>query len=133
MVDLYPEPQDDIAALIAILEEAFPGMAVSTRRPMKWSESFIRVTRIGGYMSNIVTDTGRQLIECWALDGPTARGMTRTARAALRNAQGKIFDGAFIRSWDDEQGPVDFPDPDVPSWYRWQFHGDLSVSTTPGS
>jgi hypothetical protein len=38
-------------------------------------------------------------------------------------------DGVFIYAWDAEDGPVMYDDPDVTDMTRWQFTGDLSVST----
>jgi hypothetical protein len=39
----------------------------------------------------------------------------------------------WVRNWHNEQGPVDFPHPQIIDMDRWQFTGDLSLSTTTAS
>ena len=127
---VYPTAKPALAAAVAILTPVFAPVLVSARMPLVRPAQFVRVDRVGGRMSNMITDSARILVECWAPDVPTAETMCNTARAALLNAFGKTWAGVFVREWADEQGPVSFDDPAVTDQRRWQFHGDLRCSTT---
>jgi len=128
MVNRYPVPPDALLAAISILETAFPTVLVSPQMPTTRPAQFIRVSQIGGHQPNVVTDAPRLLIEFWAANRMTASAMARVGGAALRNAAGTVVEGAFIRSWSNESGPVDYPDPDVSDMSRYQVFGDLQVS-----
>jgi hypothetical protein len=91
---------------------------------------FVRVSRSGGGQELIVTDTCRLLVECWADSAASAETLVNDCRAALRNTTGQTVDGAFLRGFDNEAGPVELPDPGVPDRQRWQFQGDLLISTS---
>lgn len=126
----WSTPPASVKAAIAILEDALPGILVTPRVPKTRPTQFVRVTRAGGGLVNPVTDSPRILVECWATSYGQAETMANTARAALRNAQSQYWAGIFVRRWrwDSEDGPVDWPDPDVTDMERFQFHGDLEVS-----
>ena len=124
---------------LTILDDAFGVWAqVSTSLPTKQvrPQRFVRVSRVGGGQGDPATDTARLLVECFGPDTATVEAMCNTARAALRNARGITVNchyasgdvvEVFVRSWDGEQGPVDFPHPDILDRERWQFHGDFAV------
>lgn len=128
---IYKTPKPAVKTVITILAEAFGVYAlVSAKMPKQRPIRFVRVSRIGGQQSDPITDNARLLIECFGPDTETVEAMTATARTALRNAISTIVDGAFIRDWFNEQGPVDFPHPQIIDLDRWQFQGDLALSTT---
>lgn len=137
MADSWPTPKPAVLTAIRILDEALDPIPVSSKMPRNRPPMFVRVSRIGGGQNSIVTDTARILVEVWGPGTATVEAMANTARAALRNAGGTNVDGVWVRAWTNEQGPVDFPDFDVPDMARWQFFGDLLVSTkdaaVPGS
>ena len=139
MTVIWDTPKPAVKVAIAILAEAFGEYAlVAARMPRQRPVRFVRVTRVGGGLTNHVTDTARLLIECFGLDVQTCENMTGTARAALRNAVSTVVEDSWVRNYDNEQGPVDFPHPDILDMDRWQFHGELSLSTAtprthPGS
>ena len=129
---IYKTPKPAVKTAIAILVEAFGQYAqVSAKMPKHRPIRFVRVSRIGGSQSDPITDNARLLIECFGPDTETVEAMSATARTALRNAISTIVGGAFVRNWSNEQGPVDFPHPQILDLDRWQFQGDLSLSTTP--
>jgi hypothetical protein len=131
-VTIYKTPKPAVKTAIAILVEAFGQYAqVSAKMPKHRPIRFVRVSRIGGSQSDPITDNARLLIECFGPDTETVEAMSATARTALRNAISTIVGGAFVRNWSNEQGPVDFPHPQILDLDRWQFQGDLSLSTTP--
>lgn len=133
-MSIYPTPKPAVKTAISILADAFGHYAlVSAKMPKQRPIRFVKVSRIGGGWSNKVTDTARLLIECYGPDTETAEAMTGTARAAMLNAISTIVDGVWIRNWDNENGPTDFWNPAIIDMERWQFQGDLSLSTTTAS
>lgn len=128
---IYPTPKPALKTALTILEQAFGVYAlVSTKMPKQRPIRFVKVSRIGGNWATPVIDNARLLIECFGPDPETVETMTGTARAAMRNAISTTVDGVFIRDWANEQGPVDFPHPQIIDMERWQFQGTLSLSTT---
>ncbi|DAZ90349.1 hypothetical protein [Mycobacteroides abscessus] len=125
-----------VSALTAGLPQTgLSGVYVSSKKPgvatghRVLPSKFIRVTRISpGGMLNRVTDLAHLLIECWADDGE-GESLANAARGVLRASAGHTIASGFIRSFGNDSGPVDFPDPDVPSHDRYQFTGDLLIST----
>lgn len=136
-------PKPALAAAVAMLREGledlgWPGIYVANVKPGEadgsdvYPDRFVKVTRTGGGMNNMVTDRALLLVECWSVDSTEAENLANACRAlfrvsALRQQQ---FAGAWIRGWDEAgDGPVDFPDPSLASHDRWQFLGGLLVST----
>ncbi len=136
---VYPTPKPAVKTTITVLATAFGSHAlVSARMPKARPIRFVKVSRIGGAWINPVTDSARILVECFGPDVETVENMTATARAALHNAGQTLVDGVWIRDWLNEQGPTDFPHPEILDMERWQFSGDLILSTNsqpthPGS
>lgn len=135
---VWPTPKPAVLAAVTLLQNAFGSYAVvSASLPKGRPERFVRVTRVGGGQQNPAIDNARILVECFAIDTSMVEAMCNTVRAALRNAAGTTVtcvNGSdtievFIRGWDDEQGPVDFPHPEILDRQRWQLHGDLVVKS----
>lgn len=140
MTAIWATPRPAVKTAISVLQDAFGVYAlVSARMPKQRPIRFVRVTRVGGRQRDLATDVARILVECFGPDVETVEAMTGTARAALRNAVSTLVDGdVWIRDWTNEQGPVDFPHPEIIDMERWQFTGDFILSTmtakvTPGS
>lgn len=130
-MSIYPTPKPAVKTAISVLQDAFGQYAlVSAKMPKQRPVRFVVVSRIGGRWSNRVTDTARILVECYGQDTETAEAMSGTARAALLNAISTVVDGVWIRNWSNENGPTDFWNPSIIDMERWQFQGDLSLSTT---
>lgn len=128
---IYRTPKPAVKTAITVLAEAFGQYAlVSAKMPKQRPIRFVRVSRVGGGQDDPITDRARLLIECFGPDTETVEAMSATARTALRNAISTIVDGVFVRGWANEQGPVDFPHPQIIDMDRWQFQGDLMLSTT---
>jgi hypothetical protein len=124
-------PKPAVKTAIAVLRATLdPAVGVATVKPRVWPRLFVMITRSGGGLTFPNTDTARLLVECWADSDAACEALTNECRAALRNTQGVTIDGVFLRGFDNEQGPVQLPDPDVPDHRRWQFQGDLMVSTS---
>lgn len=130
---IWPTPKPAVLTAITILADAFEDNAfVSAKMPPRaLPDAFVKVSRVGGGLDNIATDGARILVECFARDIGVLEGMCNTARAALRNAGGTSVTttagDVFVRAWENEQGPTDFPHPDLLEHDRWQFTGDLLI------
>lgn len=125
----WPLPRRAVPVALAILKAATPDIPGYDKIPEPRPAKFYVVSRAGGHQPNQKMDAPRILVECWAEDSDQAEDMTTDARQAFRNATGKHFGEAFIYYWDNEQGPVDFDDPDIKNRSRCQFFGDLYIST----
>ena len=130
---VWPTPKPALLAAITVLAEGFGEYAfVSAKLPANnRPDRFVRVSRVGGGLDNIATDSARILVECFARDVAQVEAMLNTARAALRNAGGTTVTAddqtMFIRRWDNETVTTDFPHPDIVDFDRGQLTGDLSL------
>ena len=134
----YPTPQPALRTARQILANAFPDMFVGTKVPYSLEPPirppiFIVVTQAGGTRPQLVTVAAHLIIQCWAGGVPDVENLSHQAMTALQNAEGTTINtdiySVFVRGFDNIEGPVDFPDPDVTDLERWQFTGDLLVST----
>jgi hypothetical protein len=127
-VPLWPTPKPAVLAAITVLAAAIDDVDISSDMPVHRPETFIRVSRIGGRMPDPSTDNARILVEVFGVTTAVVEDLCNQARAALRNASSTtVLSDVFIRSWDNEQGPVELQHPQVLDRERWQFHGDLLV------
>jgi hypothetical protein len=126
----YPVGKPALKTAVSILQAMDIAIPVMTKMPLTLPEEFIRVDLIGGTRSLIVTHTARLLVEVWATSTAVVEQMAFDAIGALQNAEGTMVEGVFIRGFDNIEGPVNFSDPDVEFMSRWQFQGDLLVSTS---
>jgi hypothetical protein len=127
-VPLWPTPKPAVLAAITVLAAAIDDVDISSDMPVHRPDSFIRVSRIGGRMPDPSTDNARILVEVFGTTTAVVEDLCNQARAALRNAASTtVLSDVFIRSWDNEQGPVELQHPQVLDRERWQFHGDLLV------
>lgn len=132
MGDFWLPAKPGVKTAIAILGSEFPSVKISDEMPKTRPSQIIRVSQIGGSRPNPVQSIHRLLIECWVAKSLDSTVNIETwcaeVSAALRNSSGETYSGVFSYGWSNEQGPVDFPDPDVTDMRRWQFHGDLKLS-----
>lgn len=130
---VYPTPKPAVLVAITVLAEAFGEYAsVSAKLPINRPAAFVRVSRVGGGLANVASDTARILVECFARDVAQVESMLNTARTALRNAGGTTIsigdeESASIRGWGNENIVNDFPHPDIVDFERGQLTGDLTI------
>jgi hypothetical protein len=130
---VWATPKPALLGALTILESAFGTYAhVSAKLPAtNRPDRFVKVSRVGGQLDNHTTDLARIMVECFAKDVGQVESMCNTARTALRNAGGTTVTAnnvaMFIRGWDNESGPTDYPHPDILDFERWQITGDLAV------
>jgi len=132
----YPTPKPAVKAARTVLAARFAPVQFGTKIPNSRPQKFGRVSRAGGGLQSLVTDSARILVELWVNQDYPGGAVGEVeqfccdAIAALQNAQGTSVGGVFIRGFTNIDGPVDFPDPDVTDMERWQFQGDWLVSTS---
>ena len=132
-MSIWPTPKPALLTAITVLSEAFGEYSsVSAAMPIhNRPDRFVKVSTVGGGLDNIATDVARILVECFAKDIGEVEAMCNTVRAALRNAGGTTVTttagDVSVRAWDNEQGPSDYPHPDLMEHIRWQLTGDLSI------
>lgn len=127
---LWPTPRPALAAAIDILNTAFTPIPVTDRMPKVRPSQIVIVDRIGGGQDNPRMDSARILVEAWGQSTAIAETMANRAREALRNAGGTwVGNGIFVYGWDSEDGVAHYDDPDVTDMRRFQFTGELLVST----
>lgn len=118
-------PDAEALAIVA-LKAALPDVPVSTRVPSERPDEFIRVVRVGGTRSHLVSDNPMLTIECWSTDTVKASDLARRARAHVGAMAQTTINGAWVRSVREVGGPMSFPDP-VTESPRYQFTVLLDV------
>lgn len=129
MTDFWPKPKSALKTIKAILEPRFPGLTVSPAMPKVRPSQFIVLSLMPGDFPNPAFTIAHPLVECWAETAETAEDMCGIVSQAFNNSKGRWFAEAQILGWGNEQGPVEFNDPDITDRRRWQLHGDLYIST----
>jgi hypothetical protein len=128
----YPTAPPVVKAAVSILSAALTPVLVSPMMPLVRPTVFVKVDRVGGHQLNLATELARLLVECWVHETAGGYGGAETlanqARHALLAAAGTNAAGTFIRIWRNEDGPTNYPDPDISDMTRFQFTGDLLVS-----
>ena len=118
-----------VAAAVAILQAAFPGVHVGTKVPndkTRWPAigrpaRFLTVARLGGARS-YGQDRALIVAQCWAADTVTAEQDAITADDALTASPNSRDD---VSRWVN-QSIASFPDPDIPM-ARYQVSGHLET------
>lgn len=132
---IWPTPKPALLTAITVLSDAFGEYAFvsAAMPPHTRPDRFVKVSRVGGGQDNIATDTARILVECFAKNIGEVEAMSNTARAALRNSGGTTVTttsgSVSVRAWENEQGPTDYPHPEILDYFRWQLTGDLLVKS----
>jgi len=128
-----------IGVTIALLQAKLPlihSTAVTVSDAFEDGAEVVRVDRLYGGMSNIVTDSPQMLIECWVRPQPgitsgniEAEILANHVRAVLTDARSEIYSGCFVRYWSGDDASAD-PDPDRPSMVRWKVTGTLGLAVS---
>lgn len=126
----YPVDPPGLKVARNILNDAFDPVPFMTKLPQNLPDQFGRVILVGTTRPLLVTSAPRILVECWAKTPQAAEDFAGHAVQVLRNAQGSFATETFVRGFDNIEGPADNPDPQVDWLERWQFQGDLLLSTS---
>ena len=104
------------------------GFRTHVTPPRDVTAPYIRVNRVGGIMSNLVTDAAMLTVAAYAADPAEAANMANKAREALFAARTTMVGDAWVRWWKESAGPANFPDP-TSKLTRYQFSGQLMIAT----
>jgi len=128
-----------VSVAVALLEAKLPQLEtgpvwVSSHFPDTDHDRVVRVDRLHGGMTNMVTDAPFMLFECWARAVPgvttgdiEAERLANHVRACLTGARSERHAEAFVRYWKDA-GANSHPDLDRPGMARWQVIGTLGLA-----
>ena len=111
---------------LQILRDA--GFRAHVTPPRDVTAPYIRVNRVGGIMSNLVTDAAMLAVAAYAADPAEAANMANKAREALFAARTTMVGDAWVRWWKEAAGPANLPDP-TSKLTRYQFSGQLMIAT----
>lgn len=103
------------------LSSHFPGVSVVGKVPRARPEVFIRVDMGAPQRINLAQYRTLIIVQVYGSDLEQVLGTIFTAGQTL-----ETIDAAhpLVSGWDEETGPVEFPDPDIPQ-HRWQMTGQL--------
>lgn len=128
-----------VTVAIALLEAKLSALQtdpvlISDTYPVSDPDRMVRVDRLHGAMTNMVTDAPFMLFECWVKTKPgsyngatEAEVLANHVRAVLADARSETYAGAFVRYWTDA-GVNAHPDPSKPGMSRWQVIGTLGLA-----
>jgi hypothetical protein len=113
-VILYP---DAALTIIGYLRSELAARAdtatVGTRVPDIRPDRFVRVERVGGVRTNLVTDSALVTVECWAATEAAAVQLGQLVRALIFAAEGTTQTGVVIYQVTEVGGLAHLPDPDT--------------------
>lgn len=118
----------DAETLLVNYLEPLLGVPVSTK--IRGTYPFVRVNRVGGPRSNLVTDRPMVTFEAWAASTVDASDLARRARAYVGALAQSDVGGEWVRRVNEVVGLQDNPDPETET-PRYTFTVQLDVRGTP--
>lgn len=120
-----------VAVMIRLIKTLVPGLAVAASIPKNPPEVMVRVTRTGGVMKNPITDVPMFSVAVYGASRKQAEEISQQLRHVLHRQdwQGIRLGGVLLRGWREAAGPAEYADPDQPRLVRFQFTGELLLST----
>ncbi len=109
---------------------------VSSRVPVDRPDSFVRVSRVGGLKTNIVTDGPMIKCECW--HPVSAESLAMRVMDLLEDLPPSFVDyrdddgnpqRAWVSTFTEIGAPAELPDPDVSTQDRWILTVALGIAT----
>lgn len=118
---------DDIeTALVAHLKQELQAIgdtaSVGTRKLPTSASRYVRVARVGGTRSTLVTDSPLVVFECFDATDPTASALAMRTRSIVQ-AMRSVFVGPACVSWRSEVGGPQWnphPDTQLPRYQHTQ-------------
>lgn len=111
---------------LAILRQS--GFNAYVTPPRVMTAPYFRVARVGGIMSNPVTDAAMLAVSAYADNPAAAADMANQARELLLASRASMVGDAWVRWWREAAGPANYPDP-TSKLFRYQFSGQLTIAT----
>lgn len=128
MQDVSPNSQ---LVMVKLLRSVIGGLNVGVVYPRDAPRELVVVQRVGGTLKNAITDEATFSIQCYAPDQLSAEQLAGLVWHALYRQEwaGMRIDGHMVRSWQSAGAPQLLMDPSRPEVVRFQFAGQLLVST----
>lgn len=125
---LWRKPKPAITVTKAILVAAAPTVPVSSTQPERRPDRYVVLGVLSGDYPNPAVTEPRVKVDCYAKTILAAGDLADEAIAALLNARG-LFAGAWVKKFANPKGPYRLDKPGITDRYRFQFHGELRLST----
>lgn len=128
MRDVSPLSQ---LVMVKLLRAIIGGVEVGTMFPRDAPPELVVVQRVGGVLANPITDGASFSVQCYGRDQLHAEQLATMVWQVLYRQQwaGIRIDGHMVRGWKSAGAPQMFLDPSRPGLVRFQFAGQLLVST----
>lgn len=112
-VIVFPDPVTLVTGYLstALPAYGYSSIHVGARVPNPRPVRFVRVDRVGGPRSSLVTDAPTLVIEAWAGSVPAAHALLATCRGLINALPGTHGDVVVSRVT-EFSGPATLPDPD---------------------
>ena len=115
--------------LVAYLAPLVAPVKVLTRVPTDRPDEFVRLSRVGGTVRDVITDRPWVVFECWSKSDYDAAILARTVRAYVFDLVQTQIGDAWVRAVDEVGGLQAFPDPES-GQARYQFSVQFDVRGT---
>lgn len=119
---------DAVLVTIEYLRSKLPGIAVYSRVPDPRPAEFVRIERLGGLRSTLVTDRPRIDVECWSATEEGAEALVSTVRAYTLAMAGRRGTTTVYRVA-EVSGPMWLPD-SASGQPRYSFAVEFSTRGT---
>ncbi|ALA68551.1 hypothetical protein [Corynebacterium lactis] len=128
MQDVSPPSQ---LLTVDLLRSVIGGLEVGTVYPRDAPPEYVVVQRVGGVLQNAITDAATFSVQCYAPDQLAAEMLAGRVWHALYRQEwaGIRISGHMLRAWQSAGAPQMLVDPERPHLVRFQFAGQLLVST----
>lgn len=116
---------------VRLLRSRIGGVRVGTYYPRGVTGPMLVVRRHGGVMRSPITDGALLTVQAYAPTQAEAEQLAGMARRVFTSTVNNSchVGGHLVRGWVETAGPQRLPDPDQPNLVRFQFAGELLVST----
>lgn len=116
-----------LETVIRVLDGRF-GVPAFSKVPSQRPDLFIRVDAGAPVMLSPVQDRTVIIVQVYGVDIEEVLETIGQIREFMRWDVYQLVDN--VQWWDELSGPVEFPDPDVGSLFRWQLSGQLFSTLT---
>ena len=100
-----------------------PSVPVVHKVPEDRPELFVRVDQAAPRRTTPITDVTTTFVQVYGPDVDSAADLIDLIREFCFDLQ--FYDDRVL-GWEEDSGPIDFPDPDLPHVIRYQFIGTLT-------
>ena len=129
-VILFPDAALTVVTYLAAeLADRSDTAVVRTRVPDVRPDRFVRVERLGGVRTNLVTDSAVVTVECWAATEADAAELAQLVRALIFASEGTTQGGAAVYNVTEVGGLAHLPDPDT-EHQRYVFTAQIGLRGT---